>query len=56
MCSSDLLSAAELYSGLRQRGILVRYFDKPRIDSFVRITIGTRNEMEALLAAVREML
>lgn len=54
--SPPKLSAAELYSGLRRRGILVRYFDKPRIDSFVRITIGTRNEMEALLAAVREML
>lgn len=54
--SPTKLSAAKLYSGLRGRGILVRYFDKPRIKRFVRITIGTREQMEALIAAVKEIL
>lgn len=54
--STPKLSGAEVYSGLRKRGILVRFFDKQRIDRFVRITIGTREQMEALIFAVKEML
>lgn len=49
------LSGKELYSGLRERGILVRYFDKPRISDYVRISIGTREQMDSLLSALREM-
>ena len=45
-------SAFELYSALRQKGILVRHFDKPRISDFLRITIGTRDQMDAALAAI----
>lgn len=45
-----------LYLGLKARGILVRYFSKPRTRDFVRITIGTPEEMEALTAAVRDIL
>src|SRR5690606_37827335 len=33
--------AGELASELRERGIIVRYFNKPRINQFLRITIGT---------------
>ena len=50
------LSGIELYSGLRERGILVRHFNKPRIDNHVRITVGTSEQMEALVAAIKEML
>ena len=49
------LSGAELYQGLRQRGILVRHFTKERIKDFVRITIGTQAQMETLAAALQEM-
>jgi len=49
-------SAAELFSGLKERGILVRYFNKPRIDNYLRITIGTDEQMEAVLAALDEIL
>jgi len=49
-------SGKELYLGLRERGVLVRYFDKPRISDYVRITIGTREQMDALLKAFKEML
>ena len=44
-----------LYRELKRRGILVRHFDKPRIREFNRITIGTRAEMGALLAAIRQI-
>lgn len=48
-------SGDALYKGLRQRGILVRHFTKERIKNFVRVTIGTRAQMECLLEAVKEM-
>lgn len=42
-------SAQTLYERLRERGIYVRYFNKPRIDEYLRITIGTDEEMKHLL-------
>ena len=41
--------AAELFEALKQEKIIVRYFKKPRIDNYLRITIGTDQEMDALL-------
>ena len=49
------VSGAELYRGLRQRGILVRHFTKERIKDFVRITIGTQEQMERLAEALQDM-
>ena len=49
------VSGAELYTGLRQRGILVRHFTKERIKDFVRITIGTQAQMESLVDALKKM-
>jgi histidinol-phosphate aminotransferase len=48
--------AAELFARLRERGIVVRYFDKLRIDNHLRISIGTEADNAALLAALRELL
>lgn len=53
--SHPAISGEALYSGLRQRGILVRHFTKARIKDFVRITIGTQAQMERLVEAVKEM-
>lgn len=41
---------------LRQRGIIVRHFKQPRIEQFLRITIGTDEQCAALVAALREIL
>ena len=41
---------------LRERGIIVRYFDKPRIDNFLRISIGTDQDCDALLLALVELV
>jgi histidinol-phosphate aminotransferase len=48
--------AEELYEGLKSRGILVRYWNLPRLDDKVRITVGTPEETDALLAAVGDLL
>ena len=42
------LPGGELYRKLKENGILVRWFDADRIRDFVRITVGSREQMEAL--------
>ncbi len=53
---SPAINGQDLYLGLKSRGILVRYFDKPRLSDFVRITIGSRKQMESLINTLKEML
>ncbi len=42
--------ASELAAALREKGIIVRHFNKPRIEQFLRITIGTHGENQLLLS------
>jgi histidinol-phosphate aminotransferase len=49
-------SAESIYLDLKQAGILVRYFNKPRIDNCLRITIGSDAECDSLLAALKHIL
>ena len=42
--------AGQLAEALREKGIIVRHFNKPRIDQFLRITIGTHGENQLLLS------
>lgn len=48
--------AEELFRALRQEHIYVRYFSAPRIDNYLRVTIGTDEEMEALYAFLRRYM
>jgi histidinol-phosphate aminotransferase len=48
--------AKQLFAALRERGIVVRYFDKPRIDNFLRISIGTEQDIAELLNALAELV
>lgn len=50
------MPAAELFKKLRDDGILVRYFSKPRIDDRLRISIGTDEEMDAMIASAKKIL
>jgi len=45
-----------LYRRLKAEGILVRWFDEERVRRYVRITVGTEKEMEALLSAAGRVL
>lgn len=51
----SFISGKDLYLKLKDKGILVRHFDKDRIRDYNRITIGTRGEMDALLSAIKEI-
>ena len=53
---SDKIAGAAYYEALRERGILVRHFTLDRIADYNRITIGTEEEMEALVAATEAIL
>jgi histidinol-phosphate aminotransferase len=48
--------ALELQRGLEARGLLVRYFAEPRLDNSLRITVGTPEQNNRLLAALRELI
>lgn len=50
------LSARELFEALRENHIYVRYFDKPRIEDYLRITVGTDQEMDIFLAFVQDYI
>ena len=49
-------TAAQLYESLKDRRILVRYFNSPGLDDRLRITVGTPEQNDALLAALRELI
>lgn len=54
-CSLPARGGAFVYKEMKERGILVRYFDKERLKEFVRISIGTKSQMRTLLNAAREI-
>ena len=52
----NTLSGEEYFNELRKRNIVVRYFSKERIKDYVRITIGSIEQMKALIEASDEIL
>jgi histidinol-phosphate aminotransferase len=56
MAKPSRIGAEELFTKLREEKILVRYFNKPRISDYLRISIGTQQEMQAFVAAVKKIL
>jgi histidinol-phosphate aminotransferase len=49
-------AGAKIYQALRDRGIIVRHFTSPRIEEFLRITIGTDEQSAELVSALQEIL
>ena len=49
-------AGGELQQALRDRGVLVRWFNKPRIRNYLRVSIGTPEEMQAMCNACQEIL
>lgn len=48
--------ASDLAQGLRERRVIVRHFNAPRIDQFLRITVGTDDQNQLLLEALQELV
>jgi histidinol-phosphate aminotransferase len=48
--------AGQLFQELFDRKILVRYFDEPRLDEWLRITVGSEDEIETLLSTLRSII
>ena len=53
-CSS--IKGDDLYRKLKAKGVLVRHWNKPEIQDYVRVTIGSREQMDIFLDRVRELL
>jgi len=54
--NSNFCSSETLYLRLREKGVLVRYWNSPRIENWCRITIGSADQMSRLIAAVDEIM
>ncbi len=52
----DDYDAEDIFKELRKKHIIVRYFNAPRINQYLRITIGNDEEMDAFLEAVKEII
>ena len=52
----DGIKGEDLYKSIKARGILIRHFNTPGIEDFVRITIGTKEQMQKLKAAFEDTL
>ena len=46
----------DIFNALRKKNIFVRYFKKPRIDNYLRITVGTDEEMDAMIDFLKKYL
>lgn len=53
---TDRVPGKELYLALKEKGILIRHFDDPKITDWNRITIGTKVQMDTFLKKVEEVL
>ena len=54
--SHNKVFAGDLYKQLKENGVLVRYFTKDRIDNYLRVTIGTDEEMRIFIEKLEDLL
>lgn len=54
--SHKTIAAKDIFVQLRDKGVLVRYFDQPRINEYLRVSIGTDEEMDAFIRALQEIV
>ncbi len=56
LAHTDKIGGKELYQQLKFRGVLVRHLSDERITDSIRITIGTKEQMETLIQKIQEIL
>ena len=56
LASHPVAEAKALFTYLKEQNIFVRYFEQPRLDNYLRITIGTEEDMKALLEKIKEYI
>lgn len=54
--SHNKVFAGDLYKQLKENGVLVRYFAKDRIDNYLRVTIGTNEEMRIFIEKLEKII
>ncbi len=52
----ERVQASVIFEELKKRNIFVRYFKQPRIDNYLRITVGTDEQMDKLISALKEII
>lgn len=52
---SPKVGGAALYTALRKKGILVRHFPSPRTADYIRITIGTKQQMQTFISVIKQI-
>lgn len=52
----ETMDAQKIFASLREKGIVVRYFNKPRINQYLRVTIGTDEQMDIFLTEIRKIV
>jgi histidinol-phosphate aminotransferase len=55
LCSVQKGDAGGLKQGLQQKGILVRYFDQPRLQNCIRFSVGKPEDTDTLIEALQEL-
>ncbi|MBE6733123.1 MAG: histidinol-phosphate transaminase [Ruminococcaceae bacterium] len=50
------ISGKDIYLRLKEKGVLVRYFDKERLKDYTRITIGSKEQLEVLIDKLKEII
>ncbi|GGP14947.1 histidinol-phosphate transaminase [Oceanobacillus neutriphilus] len=50
------IEAEKLFTQLKQEGFLIRYFNQPKLENYVRISIGTKEQMNKLLDAIDKII
>ncbi len=53
---SDKIGGKELYTALKDKGVLVRHFDGKRICDYIRVTIGSKEQMQQFINCVKQIL
>ena len=53
---TDKIPSSELYEELRNRGILIRYFNAPRISEYFRMSMGTMEQMKKVIEVIDEII